>query len=368
MRIFIATHSLTLGGLERVVVDLSKAWSAAGHSVTVATLLDRATDFYGLDERVRRVDLVRAGRPERTPGFGLVTLKIRRALSAQRPDLAIGMGSSYSTMVALAAAGLTGKTVGCEFSSPADAPSGLPRRLLRRMLYPRLDAVVSGTEAAGAWFAAHIPVRHVQVVPQYLSWPLLSHEPIIEPQAVCRPGRRIVLAAGRLEPVKGFDILLQAFARIAARFADCDLVILGDGRMRAALEGLTESLALGGRVLLPGQAGNLSAWLARAELFAVSSRHEGGPNVLVEALAHGVPAVSFDCDCGPREIIRDGVDGMLVAPANAAALGDGIARLLSDRELAASMARQAAAARQRFCEAAHLAAWDTLFADLGCPA
>jgi len=126
--------------------------------------------------------------------------------------------------------------------------------------------------------------------------------------------RRIVLAVGRFTKVKGFDLLIKAFAGIAIAYADWDLVILGEGPERSDLEAQVEALGLGHRVKLPGRAGNMPDWYARADLFVMSSHFEGFPLVLVEAMAHGCPAVSFDCDTGPRDIIRDEMDGRLVRP------------------------------------------------------
>ena len=114
----------------------------------------------------------------------------------------------------------------------------------------------------------------------------------------------MLLAAGRLAPQKGFDLLIDAFAGLSERAPGLGF---GDfrGRRGAPALGIAEFQqdGLGQRVLLPGWAGNIPDWYGRAHLYAMSSRFEGFPNTLTEAMAHGLPAVSFDCDTGPKDII-----------------------------------------------------------------
>ena len=114
----------------------------------------------------------------------------------------------------------------------------------------------------------------------------------------------MLLGVGRLAPQKDFPVLLEAFRRVAAE-RPCRLVILGEGPIRGALEDRVRALGLEGQVSLPGWAENPWAFMARAALFVLSSRHEGFGNVLVEALACGCPSVSTDCPAGPAEILED---------------------------------------------------------------
>jgi glycosyltransferase involved in cell wall biosynthesis len=128
------------------------------------------------------------------------------------------------------------------------------------------------------------------------------------PQRAAHP---VILGAGRLGSQKGFDILLQAFAAMTGNH-QARLIILGEGNHRRDLEGLARALNVADRVLMPGFQSDFYAWLARADLFVLSSRWEGSPNVLTEALALGVPSVSTDCPSGPREVLDNGRYGPLV--------------------------------------------------------
>lgn len=136
-----------------------------------------------------------------------------------------------------------------------------------------------------------------------------------------------LLAIGRLTVQKDFATLLDAFARVPQTLAP-RLVILGEGTERAALEARVRSLGLGDRVALPGHVANPLACLARARLLVCSSRFEGAPLVLIEALACGCPVVSTDCPHGPREILDGGRLGALVPVGDAAALAQAIVRAL----------------------------------------
>ncbi len=137
----------------------------------------------------------------------------------------------------------------------------------------------------------------------------------------------VILAAGRLSYQKDYSTLIKAFARLVAR-RSCRLIILGEGRRRKVLERLVEDLRLNDRVSLPGWVENPFAFMSRASLFVLSSRHEGLPGVLIQALACGCPCVSTDCPSGPAEVLQDGRVGPLVVVGDEAALAEAMARTL----------------------------------------
>jgi glycosyltransferase involved in cell wall biosynthesis len=143
----------------------------------------------------------------------------------------------------------------------------------------------------------------------------------------------ILLAVGTLKAVKRHDLLVRAFARMPR--ADATLCILGEGQERAGLETLIGSLGLQDRVLLAGYQADPAPWYAHADLFVLSSDHEGFGNVLVEALEHGLPVVSTNCPTGPHEILEDGKYGRLVPVGDVDALARAMDKALSanhDRE------------------------------------
>jgi glycosyltransferase involved in cell wall biosynthesis len=139
----------------------------------------------------------------------------------------------------------------------------------------------------------------------------------------------VILAAGRLTRQKDFPTLIQAFALVRPNFA-ARLIILGEGRDRTILQDLIVRLSLQDWIDLPGFVTNPYAYMKQADLFVLSSRWEGSPNVLTEAMALGLPVVATDCQSGPREILQEGRLGPLVPVGDSKALSQAMLRVLQD--------------------------------------
>jgi len=131
------------------------------------------------------------------------------------------------------------------------------------------------------------------------------------------------------------------------------------------LEAQVRDASLGSRVFLPGRVGNVGEWYARADLYVMSPRFEGFPNALVEAMAYGLPVVSFDCDTGPRDIIIHGVNGLLVPPENVVGLTEALEQLMGDAALRQCFAMRAVEVRERFSMMRIAAVWETFFEEIG---
>jgi glycosyltransferase involved in cell wall biosynthesis len=144
-----------------------------------------------------------------------------------------------------------------------------------------------------------------------------------------KPSKDLV-AIGRLTEEKCFDSLIAAFSRVADRHPNWNLTVYGDGRLRSDLEMLVESLGLNGRVSLPGTVKNSTSVLASCDLFVLSSRFEGFPNALCEAMSVGLPVISTNCPGGARDLVRDGIDGLLVPVRDVSAMASALDRLMSD--------------------------------------
>lgn len=348
-----------------MAANLSWYWAERGRAVTIVTLAGIEQDFYSLHPRVKRIALNLAGESKSIgAAFGANLRRIwalRRTLRRERPEVVLSMMTTANVLAALAAAGLPCAVIASERIHPPRLPLGRIWEGLRRWSYGWSDAVVALTRESADWLRQHTTARRVVVIPNPVSWPLPSQPPVVKPQSLFPDNRKLVLAVGRLTPQKGFELLLEAFARVALTRPDWDLVILGEGPERQPLEDLANSLGILDRVYLLGRVGNVGDWYTRAQLYVMSSRFEGFPNSLVEALAAGCPAVSFDCDTGPRDIIRHETDGFLVPPGDIQALAAAIARLMDDEILRNRFGTRAVEARERFSIEHIGAMWDKLF-------
>jgi glycosyltransferase involved in cell wall biosynthesis len=176
-------------------------------------------------------------------------------------------------------------------------------------------------------------------------------------------GRALILGVGRLEASKGFDLLLEAFARLGAE-TPARLALVGAGPELEALEARAALLGISEHVHFLAFQANPYAWMRRADVLAVPSFNETFPTVVLEAMAVGTPVVSFDCPYGPREIITHGLDGLLVPPEDPAALAEGLRRVLHDAALAARLREGGAQRSQDFTIARTIQAYERLFTNL----
>jgi glycosyltransferase involved in cell wall biosynthesis len=360
----IVIHSLHGGGAERVAVDLAAYWAKQGALVTVVTQASADSDAYALPDGVRRIVLGTAGNSAgRLRGLLANLLRVRKLRAVMRrtkPDVVLGMMTTSSILAVLAARNLPCRVIATEHTHPP--VQTLPRvwQRLRRKTYPRAAQVVALTRGTASWLEENVPGSRVAVIPNAVRWPLQQTEPLIEPPE--RNGRHRLLAVGRLHRLKGFDLLIQAFAGIADYFPDWDLTILGEGGERDMLQGQIHAASLADRIFLPGRVGNVGQWYEQSDLYVLSSRAEGLSNTLIEAMASGLAVVAFDCDTGPREIVRDGIDGVLVRPAeDQEALAAHLSDLMAHPQRRGALASRAVDARDRFCTARIMALWQHVF-------
>lgn len=334
------------GGAERVTAGLSADWANMGADVVVVTLSAPDTDFFRLDSRVRRIGLdllVDSG----TFLKGLASnlrrfLALRRILKKEKPNVVLGVMTKASILAILAAHGLACKVVAVEHNHPPMLPLGAGWRALRGWTYKRASRLVALTQRSKDWLEEHCRCVGVHVIPNAISLPIPVTEPVLKPDAAVSAERKVLLAVGRLTSQKGFDLLIDAFARISDEFGDWDLVILGEGADRGALEAQIRTVGLVDRIVMSGRCGNIADWYERADLYVLSSRFEGFPMTLIEAMASGVAVVSYDCDTGPRDIIKHDVNGRLVSPVgDIGSLSEGLTALMRDQDARARLGHRA---------------------------
>lgn len=361
-RLLLYIPSLRGGGAERVAVDLARRWAYDGHEIILVTQSDASTDAYQIDSRIHRVCL---NTFEKT-GFGghlTQVFRLRREIKRYRPDVVVGFLTSASIFAILAGMMLPCQVIATEHAYPPFQKLSKSWQRLRRRFYPKAAQVVTLTQATANYLQKEIPKAKFTAIPNAVHWPLEEHEPKIQMPKL--EGKKWLLAVGRLQPVKGFDLLIESFAKFADAYPEWDLLILGDGPERDNLANQIERAGLHQRVFLVGRVGNMQWWYGKGDMFVLSSRSEGLSNSLQEAMSCGLPCVAFDCDVGPRELIRQGIDGYLVKPSESVdALTQGIVRLINDPERINSYSKRAVDMRDRYSMRRISGIWNELFEEV----
>lgn len=326
MKIALLLPDLRAGGAERVMVDLAAALAQKGCEIEFVLRQERGQFLEEVQKSWRVVDLA-------APRVREVPRRLSRYLRSAAPAALIANMWPLTTAAVvarwLAGSGPRLAVVDHGMLSAAYAPRGpLHNAMMRnsiRLSYPCADAVVAVSRGVAQDVArlagldeSRVRVIHNPIPPK--PWP--SEAAIKDANAMWSAGPRRVLSVGTLKTVKNFPLLLKALALLPREAAQ--LMIVGGGDEEANLRQVAGQLGLTDRVIFAGHQPDPSAFYATADLFALSSNHEGFGNVLVEALSFGCPVVSTDCPAGPAEILEDGKWGRLVPVGDADALAQGI--------------------------------------------
>lgn len=367
MRLTLVITSLGRGGAERTTSVLANGWASRGNEVTLITLIKDDVPAYALHPEIDLRQIRVRGGTAQNILHGIVrqlrsVRALRRAIQESRPDLIISVMDISNILTLFAARGASAPVVIVEQTYPEYYPIGWAWETLRRLTYRRADMLVSTSKPMMEWLRRKTKANAC-VIPNPIDLP----PPQSQPPQDCSPqdaGGRIIIGMGRLVPEKGFDLLLQAFSRIALRYPDWSLKIVGEGVLRDALKAQCKELDIASRVEFLGWVQDPFSMLRAADLFVFSSRFEGFGNALCEAMACGLPVISFDCPSGPGEIIRQNVDGILVPPQDVNALSATMDRLMGDAQERARLAARAPEVAARFGMECIMGLWDQLFARL----
>jgi glycosyltransferase involved in cell wall biosynthesis len=333
-RVTIFLPSLDGGGAERSIVAVANGLAERGAEVALALGSARGPYLADVSPGIETIDLGSADVLRALP-------RLVRHLRAYRPAAVLSAMSHANIAAALAhrLSGSRAKLVLSErvnLSSLFEASRDLRTRLSRplmRLTYPWADQVVTVSDGVADDLMRHIPLLRERVATIY--------NPVVDDRLLAKAAARpahpwllsqeqpVILAAGRLVPQKDFATLIRAFAQLR-RQRPARLLILGEGEQRDALLALAAECGVADDVALPGFDTNPFAAMRAAAVFVLSSRYEGLPGVLIQAMACGARVVSTDCPSGPREVLEDGRWGMLVPVGDAAALASAMADTLDD--------------------------------------
>ncbi len=356
------------GGAQRVMAQLLAHFVGQGHQATLITF-ETSSDqsFFPLDERVRVLPL---GRVSEGRGLGRVgrvmgwVHSLRRAVIATKPDVVISFIDLTNVMVLLATRGLGLPVIVSERIDPHHHAIGRVGQGLRRLAYPKADRVVVQTARAARFFASLPPARLVT-----LANPVPPARLQAQPDRAGSNGRWRIIGVGRLDRQKGFDLLIAAFARLAGRFPDWDVVVFGKGLERPALQREIDQHGLGSRIVLAAPSQSIAEELAASHIFAFPSRYEGFPNALAEAMAAGLPSVAFADVSGVEDLVEHEVSGLLCpwGDGDDGAIGsltENLQKLMEHSQRRLDLGARARTCIEDFAPSRILQAWDQLVVDV----
>ncbi len=326
MKLCFVIYSLGNGGAERVLTTLANYFSEK-NEVCIATFNEEAP-FYPLHEKISILSIQSAAHSNNT----LIALKnnaksvrkLTKVLQKEDPDVVISFMTTCNIIATLAAKAV-GKPIVISERIHYDFLTSKIWRGLRRVIYPLADHLVVQSQYDMQKY--HF-VKNRSVI----------LNPLFFKQTVRNTREHIILAVGRLDQQKGFDMLIEAYSRLQT---DWKLWIVGEGAERKNLEKLITEKSLQGCVLLPGRTDKILEHYRKASIFVLSSRTEGFPNALAEAMACGCAVTAFDCKTGPSDMIENGVNGLLVKNGDIDALAESLQRLIDNAHLRDKLSTEA---------------------------
>lgn len=342
-------NSLAHGGAERVIIQLAKHFSDAGYRAVIMTSYV-ADNEYPLPEKVERYYID----AEKNKG-SLLSRNIRRIRAVRkkcrelRPDVLISFMGESNLRAIIATVGLKVKTIISIRNDPNIIYRGILGKFTAKFIFPFADGCVFQTEEAKKWFPKRLQKKS-EIIFNEVDNSFFDAE---------YSGGSDIVAIGRIEEQKNFPLLIKAFAKISDDFPQNDLFIYGSGKLCENIKEYILQNEVESRVHMMGITDSVVSVLKNAALFVLSSDYEGLPNVLLEAVAVGVPCVATDCPCGgPRLIIENGVNGVLVPTGDADALANAMAEILSDSDAAKLLGKNAQKSAERFRPENVFMQWD----------
>lgn len=345
MKIVLVIAQLGPGGAEKVMSIMANYFINLGHSVSLVTI-GNSDAFYKLDAGVKLIPL-NAAKPSSSfikSGLNIINRlwKLCKAVKRERPDIAISFMTETNIISIIAGKLCKVPVIVSERTNPWEHPLNGITIKLRTLLYKTAAALVTQTQESKHYYDKILKSDNIYVIHN----PIVLHEYAID-KTNTFTDNKIILNIGRLSQEKGQDILIDAFSQAKAS-NEWKLWIVGEGNNRDALQRQIDKLNLSEKVLLLGRQKDIKGYLEKVSVYVHSSRYEGFPNALLEAMAMGKPCISTDCPTGPSELLNDGENGLLVPTENPLALSIAIDRLAEENELRTMLGKQAQISVRKF--------------------
>lgn len=346
----IVIHSLRGGGAERVLTNLLKGLEGSAFSIRL--ILYESIFDYPLPQNIiiESLDIAPSTKILRvTKRFVEKIIRLALLFRKNKPDVIFSLLCSTNVAVVLAKilSGVDCRLVISEHTFPSinlfHEPYGRITRLLVQYCYPMADKIIAVSEQIKDDLITgfRLPEHKIEVIHNPIDIEeieRLSKEKVDHPWL--QSATPVIVSVGRLTRQKGYPFLLKAFS-LARRELPCYLIILGEGEDRPLLMTLSRELGIEEAVQFLGFQSNPFKFMAKSSLFVLSSLYEGFPNVLLEAMALGLPIISTDCPSGPSEIIQDRKNGVLVPARDERSLAAAIVSVLKDEQIRRMLSSEA---------------------------
>lgn len=346
--------SLHKGGSERVLVNLAEYFHARSYRVTIVTQY-QSDNEYSFNSGITRIlsDITGdEGGKGRIANFHRRFQKLRGIWKKQKPDLILSFIGKNNLMAILTSRGLGIPVVVAVRGEPALEYYSGALRLAARTVFGLADGVILQTAGSMDFFPAKIQKKAV-ILKNPLN-PAFIREPYTGER------EKQIVAVGRLDANKNHEMIIRAFAGLPDRYREYQLIIYGEGELHQSLRKLSEELGVQERVSLPGPVSDVAEAIYRASVFVLSSYSEGMPNTLLEAMALGLPVISTDCSGGgPRELITDGENGILVKPGDWKNMGENLQKILDNPNYAWRLGESASKMQEKFNPDIINRSWET---------
>ena len=347
MKILFCVGTLSNGGAERVICTLANNFAKKNNikivSITktnIAYELDRNIDVDFIDNEYFDNRLPKKRRIRKNIKR---LIKLKKTIKEFKPDIIISFMVEPSFLVLMLKKSLKIPTIISVRNDPKVEYSSRLYNILMKKLYPKADGIVFQTNDAMEYFDNIVKTSKI-VIPNPI-----KNEFICDSYKGKR--RNIIVNVGRLQEQKNQEVLIKAFSMLGEKYDEYKLIIYGNGILENKLNDLIKELKLENRVILAGTTTNIKKEIQDASLFVLSSRYEGMPNALMEAMALGLPVISTDCPCGgPRFLIENNKNGILVKNEDVNELTSAIKKVLDSKKLADTLGKNASKIKNYLAE------------------
>lgn len=365
MKILFVVDKLEVGGTERSAVTLCNYWVNKGYDIYLIVIFSgKGKNDYFLEKNVKLIYLADIVKSKKKNIFNSIhrLVKLRILLNKIKPNLILSFLTHVNVVTIIFSINSNIPRIISERNYPPLKITPLFWIIARKFLYRYADCLVVQTKTTKKWIDKNIKTKKTFIIPNPCIHPVPLSNPVIDTHKIFKKNIKYIIAVGRFDKQKGFEILIKVFSKIIKDHNEWNLIIVGDGNLRKKYINLIKNLKLENKVILPGRAGNIQDFYNKSDIFVLSSKYEGFPNVLLEAMSNGLPVISTNCKTGPSDIINHYQNGILISLENfEIELFNELKKLIIDHTLREKLSNESIKVKDTFSILNIHLQWENLF-------